>query len=299
MHTIELISDISALSLYSDYENLKARIDSYGKTESITLSLWLNKKDNTCFFKLNVDCLKLLKKQNIEKADYPTIIETIDKFLAGWHLRLEDFNVHRFDACVNFNIADANEMDCFFSLLRFLPDTLYHVHRERRFETSDCHKNKSRTFLIYGKEAERLAKNKPIMPYEKDVIRFEVQLKKDAVSYYRYKRGKSRSLDSWANPDWERARLLEFNKILPPADFWSFEKAVERIHNSSFKPSLQKKLIAYLGQIAAKGSLDVSIGKSGKTTATYKKHLVSLNINPITIDPAWGIDYLKNPMAHY
>jgi len=299
MHTVELISDIFSFSQCSDFKKMKARLKAYGKTESITLCQMLNKKDNTWYFKLNVDCLKMLEKQNTEKADYPKIIETIDEFLAGWGMSLHDFKVHRFDACVNFTIADRNEMDCLFSLLHFLPEKLHHVQREKPYPTSEYHKNKSRAYLIYDKEAERSNKGEEIMLHEEDIIRFEVHLKKDAVNYYKFRKGKSRSLDSWANPEWERELLLAFNKILPPADFWSFEKAVEIVHSSSFKPSLQKKLIAYLEDIAAKGTMDVSTGKCGKTVATYRKHLVSLNVNPITIAPKWGIEYLKNQMAHF
>jgi hypothetical protein len=273
-----------------------------------SIQLWVRgsgigeeKKSCECkswYFILHVDCLKMLHKQNVLDTDIHRIKNILNHFLSRAFMSLDDFMISRFDACVNFSMRAAKERECFFSLLHFLPDKLRYVKRDKYYATSDCHGNKSRTFLIYDKRAERTTKNQRGKLYERNTIRFELQVKNRRVKYDLSK-GISRSADIWMNPTREKQLLLEFNKILPPADFWSLNKAIEIVHYSSFKPSMQEKLIDYLRCVAASGKMNVDTSRCEKTLSAYRRHLVSLNVNPITIAEKWGLEYLQNPMAHY
>jgi len=310
MHTFELSSKRIHIDevMYNSLMALTAQ-----NSDSVKIKMepcnttFITQKNEWVYFILQVDCLALLQKRNVlKKVQIQTIKDTVNKFLFPSGTCVDDYKVIRVDYCRNIYLPNTKIRKCLFELLNKMPANTNYLRQEKNYigenveyPMGSLRKNKSRALQIYDKSTERKDKTKEIKPYEKYVIRLEYQMKPEGLKYRRKADGVPDTFDYWINLDTEKRYLKLAGKMFPKAEFWSYDKAVDIINSSDYKPTMKVKLIKYITEISRVESMDEvspSLG-SQQTIKGYIKRLEAINVNPVTIPNAKGIDHIRNPLA--
>lgn len=155
-----------------------------------------------------IDLIKLLETPSFSEEDYPTVEFRIKQFLRKLFGHASSYSEHvlqRVDYRKDVVISDNNERKALFHMYKkatckhgYHQKVTGKINREtgkfEEFKTSQYHATKNSTELcIYDKTAERISKNEPVADYERDVLRFEVRLKKAHINHMALtKKGKSR-----------------------------------------------------------------------------------------------------------
>lgn len=266
----------------------------------------ITQKNEWVYFIVQVDCLALLQKRNVKsKTEIQKIKDTVNRFLLPAGTCVDDYKVIRVDYCRNTYIPNSKIRKCMFELLNKMPaNTNYlrqgkdYIGKNVEYPMGSLRKNKSRALQIYDKSSHRRNYGEKEAQYERYVIREELQMKPEGLKYRRKADGVSDTFDYWINLDTEKRYLKLARKIFPKADFWSYDKAVDIINSSDYKPTMKAKLITYITEICRVESMDEvppSLG-SEQTIKGYIKRLEAINVNPVTIPNAKGIDKIRNPM---
>lgn len=278
--------------------------------EPITVSHmepYYKSQSNTSYqnaFIINVDCLRLLESQNKPTINITChnqielIIDSINVFLQPAKLYIDDLIICRMDFCWNFKIEDKIERELLFKLFKKMPMNCNYLKETGPYDMGEYKKNKSRCIQIYDKNSERYSKGECIKDYEKDVIRVEMQLKNEALKYFKSTKNTPLSIEYWLNIETEREYLKKLKNVFPCADFHSLKDAKKIVMGSELDNAMKRKLIAYLLAVARAKNMDTA--KTQQKPQTNKKYidkLVSMGINPVTIPAAYRIDYLKNPLS--
>ena len=303
MHTVDLtsITFMKNTTLFQRMEKLQPE----GENGAITFNLrtmkipqGINVPPSLYYYGIiTIDCLALLKKQNVETPqDISSIKQAVTQFLSGAGLSLSDFKISRIDYCINYYIYDPSIRSLYFSLLNKANDKIHYVNRDCKYSSGSYHQNGSRVLNIYDKTEERKSKHKRIMPWEKDILRVEHQMKTGAIKATKL----PRSFDDWMNLDLERKNLQYCSKIIDDGDYWRTDIAEAMINRSSYSDLYKERLKRFIHDIAATDLSTVSSSMNHCTIATYKKKLNDLNINPVTIDINSSVKHLESliPKKH-
>ena len=258
------------------------------------------------YFIVTVDCLAILQKVNVEtKADIEEIKDEVNKYLFSTGTSVDDYKVCRVDYCHNIVIDDDKQRQCLFELLNKMRiDTNYlrpptnQAKMTTDYPMGVLRYNSCRSFQYYDKNSERINNGAIIMPYEKNVLREEYQMMCYSIMYQRKRLKLPDTFDFWLDLDTENYFLVEARKILPKADFWSLDKAIEIINSSDYKPTMKAKLIDYIVEVSkAKRMYKMSPNHpNSQTLKRYVDRLVAINVNPVTIDKKWGFEHIETPM---
>lgn len=280
--------------------------------EGVTMSTYRQKYKGVLMASMNVDVPLLLGRGDVSEEDLylvvsrvKEILETVfgDRSLYDTHrLRRIDF---RYDAVIEGASVRKAYVDLFSKSYRKKARRLRKTDRINiygnlvDYETGLEHVNSSVETAVYDKPAERLAKRMPIKPYEKDVLRFEVRLKKDAIAYRKRRYGILNTLESYFTEEMYQQMMTEYIlKTYLTEDFKRFSIAVDSVRESRFSVLIKKSLITFLRTVT-RG--DLSSPQESIAPATFKKRLAEcaeLNFHPITIpDSRKDLpDFLENPL---
>lgn len=246
---------------------------------------------------IHIDCLKIVQKGNIEQSDIPIIKQTVEDFLIGSSLSLDEFSVARIDYCYNAVVTD-EERKWLLPELQKLPRRRDYQERVHDYKTSVYYQSKSRVTQFYDKEAERLHKGKRCEDYEISVLRLESQIKHEHIKYK--KRRKKDYIpnrwDNWVNWDMQRTYLMRsLNNVIYTGDYHTLDSASAIIKQNIPRPSKQNNLIEFLQEIHELGWDKASVKRCYNTNRCYAKELTEMNINPILLPNNSPFQVIKNP----
>lgn len=265
---------------------------------------WKDKYKRTLVvdFYLHVDALLLLQKTSVEPQDIHKVKDAIEDFLSDFGLTdhqiiLADLVLWRIDYCRNIMVSPTDRI-CIFNLLKQSAMRCNYMTANKNYESSVMWYNGSREFIIYDKSQERRDKKETIMPYEKDVIRTEMQLKHGHTQ--NVKPLPRVPFDYWATPMRSKKYLSQIEKYIPHGDFYTLEKAIEIVEQSGLKQHYKKNLKEFLNVTAQKNlSAAKKLWKAENTAKKYLNALENLGVNPMTITSddsrKYHITHICNP----
>lgn len=165
-----------------------------------------------------------------------------------------------------------------------------------KYKTSIYFNSKSANINIYDKEQELKDKgNEVLLSAYKDIIRFEVQLKRDKLYYMERRYGIIREelINYFSAMERDYYLLSTLRPIIYKGDYFSISKSRE-ILKSKYSNSMSEKLINFQKSISKYGVSKTKENYSYSTFRNYIKKLEKANINPIPIPKHEGIKYLPN-----
>jgi hypothetical protein len=131
--------------------------------------------------------------------------------------------------------------------------------------------------------------------YEHNVIRMEMQVKKEHIKYKR-RLGIESTYDTWINYKMEREYLQQLYKMIPKGDFFKKTEVIARIDNDTAIGSTLKNHLREFIEIVHTGGLDAAKEKySNNTYHHYLDYFAEIGMSPITIPDDKGIDFIKSP----
>ncbi|PIC94620.1 hypothetical protein CSV69_15765 [Sporosarcina sp. P26b] len=281
--------------------------------EGVTVTATRNRFTRVLHVNMTVDVPKMLNKGDITASDFLIVElklkEIIDTLYGDdnlyYHHRLTRID-YRYDAVVEDQTIRQVYIDLFKKSYRKKARRLKEMGRinlQGEFEeygTGLEHVNGSVETAIYDKMSERIEKKKPIKDYERDVLRFEVRLKKDFLAYQKREYDAERKLETYFTNDKYKKMMEKF--ILETylvSDFHKYSQALEKIEKSHYSIRRKKSIENFLG-IVTRG--DLSSPQKSMSPATFKNRLTECNelgFHPITIPNTWKhvADCLGNPLA--
>ncbi|WP_246880620.1 hypothetical protein [Sporosarcina sp. 6E9] len=309
----EEVSDLQR-RLNINYEQLNQHFD--GRLPGVSMSL-IYCKDGKWRLYMVIDAIKLLGKPDIIDADYVTIERELKYILyevVGHTAHYKDHILHRIDYRYDVKIADENKR----MLLMHLYKKLTKSYRFQKrylgkivddvyvpYKTTVYHSSKSITSMVYLKEEERKENGEKVEDYEKDVIRFEVSVRRDHLYYMANKNDKfprPRQLGAYMQRDVYREYFRKYMlQIYHVGDYHKIDAARDVLKNSSLSMNNKIKLIDFLKNISAH-TIDTPLKKM--SPGTYKSRMALLkqeNINPIPIPKNYpkAPDVLRNPLNDF
>ncbi len=264
---------------------------------------------------ITMDCLRILKKINMEQTDFPILKQALRIYLTGSGLDIAELLVCRVDFARNIKLPD-EERALMISILQKASIKAFYVRRHERYEryeTSIYYKSKSRTIQLYDKPAERRSNRAPVMTWEQGVLRFEYQLKLEHLKYLVRKNKKQtehserirdnifgRHFDDILNWPVYCALIGEALKhTFYYGDFWSIDRATVRLNKSELSQSMKVRLRTFLVDISRSGMDKACKKRNSQTAQSYRRLLQELNINPILIPKNQKKSFLKNPFSAF
>jgi hypothetical protein len=321
IHTVKMFFPITHYDiqyLQLRHEIQYTEIEGYFKqTQPAFTSLSINNYGNG-IWKLYavIDLIKLLETPNFSESDYLTVEHRIKQFLRELFGHASCYKEHvlqRIDYRKDVVIPNTNEREALFHMYKKC--TAKHGYHKKiigkknkeegkfeEYKTSQYHATKNSTELcIYDKAEERVSKNEPIADYEKDVLRFEVRLKKTHINHMASsKKGKSRpkKLQEYMKDELYKEYMDKYTKpFLYGGDYYTVYGARKVLKASNLSDSWKKKLDTFLVTVSEHG---IDYLKKSMKRPTFNKRinlLVELGINPILIPKNQSVfpTFIKNP----
>lgn len=316
VHTIKIFSDADEdIFKYLEYKfsikNSKYfNLSQYVGRDGVKLEIkQLNKrksKNKIWRIYIFIDVIKLLHRADIVEADKVIVLENIydilSDILPNNLLDKLDLRLHRFDYRCDKVIESKEERRLLVKLYNKNEDRKSYMNKIDVFNnlTKESNKisslryqNKSRACNIYDKEVERDAKCEIVMDYEKAIIRYESQIKRQHIKYLKKRYGINDKLEIYFS---NAMYNIFMNKVIVSTvgieDYYNIYHARKIIWNSSLREKIKDELIELLIDTSLKRKCRF---KREKCTRLTKK-LRELGINPILIPKHENIPHLVNPI---
>lgn len=253
------------------------------------------------------DVIKLLGRAVIGEGDREEVLECIRAIVYDVFSYIPNLKLYRIDFRFDVVITDEKKRSLLIKLYNKCDDKKAYMEKVAVFNkkikrtnkySSLRYKNNSKSLNIYDKVVERAAKNKNVMDYEKNVLRFEAQVKRKHILYMKKQYNIEDNLETYFT-----AALYNvfMSKIVVTAiensDYYNTYYAEKIINSSDLKQKEKEELTKFLKDI--NGNNKLQNGK--KLYSSYKynkclKQLKELNINPITIPKNAGFTMIENPI---
>lgn len=236
----------------------------------------------------------------------PLHIHLMESQLNGWlgniGLTLADWTVTKVDYAYNAVMHDRVEAEALLEALQNCPKQADYMVRKSTYATGISSRNrskthKSRAFNVYDKNAERKAKKQQPKPHEVDVIRMEAQVRSEHLKYKKRK-GIPRTWDAWVNWTRRAEYMTRGFKYIMRGDYYSLPAAIDIVSASGYKKGEKKSLCRYLEEVYHHGMSDVTFPSSPNTRTKYNNMLYALGVNPLTLNPDYGIRCIPSPFTH-
>lgn len=252
-----------------------------------------------------VDFIEILGRPNIIPGDCEEIENRV-RNIVGKILKCNNFRLilSRIDYRYDVVIEDKVKRELIIKLLKKSYRKVNYMRKIDKYKDSIRFFAKSRSDNFYDKEKERKAKNKETKEYEKNIIRFEAQIKNEHLRYKKRKNKISRYLEEYLTYDmYEQYMNKMIINIIGKGDFYSLEEAQKIINQSNIKEKKKNQLREFLAY-TSKGNLTKTKEKYGRYT--FNKNisiLEELGINPIIIPDKngvrkTGIKFIENPLKN-
>ena len=251
-------------------------------------------------YRLNftIDFIKLLKKAEIVEEDIIQIEDKIygfiyditgSNFIEPYMKRLD----YRYDAIVN-----EDQRKVLFHIYKKTMDRYGFKKKYNGFDTTIYYNSRSIVSKVYDKERERIVKNKEIMAYEKNILRFEISLNNDHLNYNKRRYNLNKDISLYLS---ESMYIIYFKRHLEvftySGDYYNIYNARKMINSSKINEKDKNELIEFLKYISKKGVTEAKEKYSSYYFKKYITYLKELKINPILIPKnlKGASSYIKNP----
>ena len=263
VHTIKIFSDADEdIFKYLEYKfsikNSKYfNLSQYVGRDGVKLEIkQLNKrksKNKIWRIYIFIDVIKLLHRADIVEADKVIVLENIydilSDILPNNLLDKLDLRLHRFDYRCDKVIESKEERRLLVKLYNKNEDRKSYMNKIDVFNnlTKESNKisslryqNKSRACNIYDKEVERDAKCEIVMDYEKAIIRYESQIKRQHIKYLKKRYGIDDKLEIYFS---NAMYNIFMNKVIVSTvgieDYYNIYHARKIIWNSSLREKIK------------------------------------------------------------
>ncbi|SFU82354.1 hypothetical protein SAMN04487886_11924 [Clostridium sp. DSM 8431] len=248
---------------------------------------------------LVVDFIELLGKADITPSDVDDINYRIRRIVEdivdndNFELVLSRLD-YRFDVV----IKDKEERAMILKLLKKSCEKHNYMRKINKYRNTVRFFSKSRSNNFYDKEVERMDKNKEIKPYEKDVMRFEAQIKNEHTRYKKRSAEVERDIESYLTYTMYKNYMTKMViGVTGRGDFYSLKGAIDIINKHNVSDVVKEELREFLVYTSLKRDL-------GKTKEKYDRYkynkyiaiLNDLNVNPIIIPEKWRKSFIANPL---
>ena len=294
-----------------------------GSYAGVTMSIILC-KDGKWRLYMVVDAIELLGKPDINEADCGSIETELKYILSdifGHSAYYRNHVLLRIDYRYDVIIKNKNDRQLLLTLYKKLTKS----HRFQKkylgklkdgvyvpYKTTVYHASKSVESIVYDKERERTEKGMRVKDYEKDVLRFEVHLKRDHLYYSENKKdncSRKRKLAEYMKKEVYQEYFQKYLlHIYYPGSFCKIDEARKRLRQSTLTNTNKLKLIDFLKQVSSH-SVDTPLFNKDKkkriSKGTYNRRLAMLkeiDINPILIPKNYSPkapSILKNPLDDF
>lgn len=245
-----------------------------------------------------VDFILMLGKSKIIESDIYQIIDKINKIVYGLLERNYELLLSRLDYRFDAIIENDKERAILIKLFNKNNIKINYMRKIKKYKSSVRYYSRSRSDNIYDKEIERLAKKKKTKNFEKNVIRFEAQIKYEHLKYNKRRYGINMELKEY----FTFGKYVKYmdNMIINPlktGDYYNLYNASKIIKKAEVNEKDKKALIEFLKFTSIKRSLTASYDKYGRYK--YNKYidlLGKLDINPIIIPDKDKVKFIRNPL---
>lgn len=316
VHTIKIFSDVDEdIFKYLEYKfsikNSKYfNLSQYVARDGVKLEIRQlnNRKSKNKIWRIYIfiDVIKMLDRADIVEADNVIVLENIydilSDILPNNLLDKLDLRLHRFDYRCDKIIENKEKRRLLVKLYNKNEDRKSYMNKIEVFNnlTKESNKisslryqNKSRACNIYDKEVERDAKCEIVMDYEKSIIRYESQIKRQHIKYLKKRYGIDDKLEIYFS---NAMYNIFMNKVIVSTvgieDYYNIYHARKIIKNSLLREKTKSELIELLITTSLKGKCRFKREKCNRLT----KKLKELGINPILIPKNENIPHLVNPI---
>ena len=251
-----------------------------------------------------VDFIKLLGRPNIMPEDTDEILYRVRSIVEDI-IDTTDFELilSRLDFRYDVVIKDKKVRELIIMLLKKSPKKVSYMRKIVKYKNTIRFFSKSRRNNFYDKEIERLAKGKDIEWFEKDILRFEAQIKNEHLRYKNKRYEIKRSLDEYLTFNMYKEYMTKMViGVVGKGDFYSLKEAEKVIKLSNIKDKKKKQLREFLVYISSHGGLSGAKEFYGKYRFNNNLYILEgLGINPIIIPEKngvrkTGIEFIENPL---
>lgn len=246
-----------------------------------------------------VDFIELLKKADIVEGDIDNIIfnvrNTVEEIVGNNEFELV---LSRLDYRYDVVIEDKNERKLIIKLLQKSKESVNYMKKSNIYKENVRYCSKSRCDNIYDKEIERLCNNKKIKHYEKDVLRFEAQVKNEHIKYKNKKFKIERTIEEYFTFEMFKAYMEKMIiSLVGKGDFYCLREAEKIIKESNLRHKDKAEIREFLVYTSKKRDLSKTKKMYGRYRFDkYTGLLAALSINSIIIPEKWRVKVINNPL---
>lgn len=249
---------------------------------------------NALHIKVNLN--KLLNKDIIKDTDYSEVITLYKSqvFEVGFQYTDPLLKLNRVDYKVDII---TQHKDLYIKLLKKGSENYKALKQYSKYKTSIYYNSKSQNINIYDKLQELIDTDRAslvdISKYE-NMLRFEVQLKRNKLYYLEKSEGICRDLINYFNHiDRDYYINQALNKILYRGDYYNLYHS-QNILQKHFTANMTGKLLELQKDISINGISKAKTHYNNTTFNNYVHMLESVGVNPIVIPKGEGVTHLKN-----
>lgn len=315
VHTIELYMNLSEMEskvIRYDFKIGNKKIYNFEDFVDIDGFMMTLKNEHNGFkvgdrIYIFIDCIKLLDRSEIVEDDVIIIESKINNIIYNILGLKKSLYLSRIDYRFDYLVANKKEREILFiNYNKYLVKTSYmnkvdvfnKFTKESNAAFSVRYDNSSKAFNLYDKAEERKARGKEIKEYEKDVIRFEAQVRVRHIRYMKNQYNIQPKLTEYFTKEMYNKYMTEIvGKTIFYGDYYNKYHAFKKIDASSYTEKEKLQLKSFLNRVAI--SRKLSIAKEELSYYMYKKilkMLFDLNINPVLIPKNYLITYIANPI---
>lgn len=255
-----------------------------------------------------IDFIKLLGRADISAKDLPLIQNKINAYL--YHIygnTSKELILLRLDYRFDVIIKSKGERELLLFLYKKAADNYRFKKKYDQYDNSIYFSSKSISSICYDKEVERAAKFEDIEEYEKDVLRFEVSIKRKHLNYRKRKYGIQQKLENYFSTEFQNKYMKEnLLPILYSGNYYKIDRADQIITTSNLKEidkAFLREFLIDISRLGVTGARKILKENNKLKYTPYKyrkalKILAGLGINPILIPKNYkgAPPYLKNPL---
>ena len=317
VHTVELFLNLNSDELNYIVDKFNITSKSYYNFEkhhnvdgvNVEIKKLETKIGNRWRLYVFVDIIKLLERAEINTEDKCEIIEKINKILYDIFSYIPELALYRIDYRFDVVINNNEKRKLLIKLYNKYENKKAYMEKQKVYNkrtgrshknSSLRYKNKSKSCNIYDKEIERAAKCESVKEYEKNVLRFEAQVKRKHIQYMKKHYNIDDSLEVYFSTELYNVFMSKIViSTIGIADYFNKYHAKNIIASSNLKQKEKDELIEFLEVI--NGNNTLQNGKEIYSSYKYRKfleQLKKLNINPVLIPKNSGFSKIENPIKN-
>lgn len=305
VHTSEIYLYCTKIEIEDIYNRYKKYVTKVSKT-SFSICIYdvtITFVNNFGFTTIKIDFIKLLNSTNILPNDIEKINYKIYAIIFSISNYSKDFVLKRFDFRLDIKFKNQKEIDFLFNLYKKTRSNLYTLKKNSMYGDTLYYKSQSQysslRLNIYKKESQLANKKRIVEDFEKNIVRYEVQLCNRHLNYKK-SCGFDKEIDTYLKSD---VMQYYFNRYIKPVifsgNYYCINEAKIIIKEKVESKLQQEKIIAFIITIS-RGSIDTVIKKySGYEYNKLIKILEDLDINPILIPKNKNVKYFPNPLNNF